>query len=379
MSAGGKPRLLMIFPGPLYDLRAALAGRLTQLSERYAGAVLAIGERAERATVGEFEVELVEPSGRGLLSGFEQLLRSATERVTQAASRGSPFDGVVTYDPLKTGLVGWLVARRRRIPLITEVNGDYGNAAVFSDIPNPFVRTLKRHAFRLVQRFILRRAAGIKLLFPTQLDGIGGPTRAAVIRVFPDYVDLREFRNLGETPEVLFVGHPFYLKGVDVLIAAFKRVADQFPEWRLKILGWYPDPGQLLAAVDGHPAITVHPPVAHRLVAEHMGRCGIFVLPSRTEAMGRVLLEAAACAKPRIGARVGGIPTVIRDEVDGLLFASEDVGDLARQLARLMADPALRRALGEAGARRQGEEFSADAYADSVHEFYSAVISPSRS
>ena len=105
-----------------------------------------------------------------------------------------------------------------------------------------------------------------------------------------------------------------------------------------------------------------------------MGHCGVFVLPSRTEAMGRVLLEAMACAKPRIGSRVGGIPTLIEHDVDGLLFRSENVDELEQQLRRLMSDAALRRALGEQAQRRQQKELTADAHFARVHELYSAAL-----
>jgi len=60
--------------------------------------------------------------------------------------------------------------------------------------------------------------------------------------------------------------------------------------------------------------------------------CRCFVLPSREEGMGRVLLEAMASAKPVIGANVGGIPALIEDGKNGYLFESEDVDELAKKL-----------------------------------------------
>ena len=58
-----------------------------------------------------------------------------------------------------------------------------------------------------------------------------------------------------------------------------------------------------------------------------MARCRVFVLPSRTEAMGRVLIEAMAMGKTCIASAVDGIPHYVRDEDTGLLFRSGDAAD----------------------------------------------------
>jgi glycosyltransferase involved in cell wall biosynthesis len=80
--------------------------------------------------------------------------------------------------------------------------------------------------------------------------------------------------------------------------------------------------------------------------------CSIFVLPSRSEAMGRVLVEAMAAGKARIGANVDGIPTVIEDGVDGLLFRVGDAADLSLKMQMLMTDSRLRHTLAKAAKNR---------------------------
>jgi glycosyltransferase involved in cell wall biosynthesis len=80
-----------------------------------------------------------------------------------------------------------------------------------------------------------------------------------------------------------------------------------------------------------------------------MERSMILALPSRTEGMGRVLLEAMAAGKPIIASDVDGIPHYVRDGYNGLLFRPGDAGDLAEKLRRLLSDGALREHLGRNG------------------------------
>ena len=78
----------------------------------------------------------------------------------------------------------------------------------------------------------------------------------------------------------------------------------------------------------------------------------ILVLPSLQEPFGRSLIEAMALGTPVVATRVGGIPEIIRDEVDGLLVPPNDPVRLASAIARLVEDSTLRRTLAESSRRR---------------------------
>ena len=124
----------------------------------------------------------------------------------------------------------------------------------------------------------------------------------------------------------------------------------------------------------GHPRIVYHKPVYYNEMPAHIGNCSIFVLPSRSEAMGRVLVESMAAAKPRIGANVDGIPTVIEHGVDGLLFEKESVPGLASKLDLLMGDGELRRRLGDNGRQRALRQFTREVYFQSLVDFYNTIL-----
>jgi glycosyltransferase involved in cell wall biosynthesis len=116
------------------------------------------------------------------------------------------------------------------------------------------------------------------------------------------------------------------------------------------------------------------PAMKNKQVAEWIGKCAIYALASRSEAMGRVLIEAAAAGKPRVAARVDGTYTMVEDGKDGILFEKGNAAALAAALRRLMADPQLRRQLGQAARARALRDFSAGRYADCVTDLVGAVL-----
>jgi len=94
----------------------------------------------------------------------------------------------------------------------------------------------------------------------------------------------------------------------------------------------------------------------------------ICVLCSSKEGLPRVVLEAMLAGKPVVGSDVTGTRELIVHEETGLLYAYGDVPALTAALRRLLADPLLRRAMGEAGCRRVAERFSIDAYVAGVEQ-----------
>ncbi len=367
-----KKTVLYISPHASYGPHSALFQcRFRELSKHFKGYILTAYYEGENIQIDEFNYISMKLNYKkfATLRYFAFCIRNALRLLM----RKEKIDLVATYDPLKTGLIGLLISYLFRAKFACEINGVYTSKYVFIDNPSKFIAWVKSIIYPRIMHFVVKRSDGIKLLFKDQID-TRGYAHDKIVKVFPSYVIVDQFANLENEKEVLFVGFPFKLKGVDILIDAFKRIAHKYPEWKLKILGWYPDPSELLAAIDGHPQIYHHPPVRHSEMPKHIGSCAIFVLPSRTEAMGRSLVEAMAAGKPRIGSNVDGIPAVIEDGVDGLLFESGNSDDLADKLDRLMGDPELRQRLGKAGELRAKKEFSTEAYINNITKFYTEIF-----
>lgn len=99
----------------------------------------------------------------------------------------------------------------------------------------------------------------------------------------------------------------------------------------------------------------------------------VFILPSRSDSFGLVLLEAWANGTPNLAYRAGGVAEVIRHEEDGLLVACGDTDALAAALGRLVQDEDLRRRLGETGRARTKVDFRWSDKLNRVREVYQEV------
>jgi starch synthase len=83
-------------------------------------------------------------------------------------------------------------------------------------------------------------------------------------------------------------------------------------------------------------------------VARALDDATVLVLPSRSEGLGRVVVEAFCRGRGVIGSRVGGIPDIVDDGVTGLLVPPDDAQALADALVRVVNDRALAARLGAA-------------------------------
>ena len=180
-------------------------------------------------------------------------------------------------------------------------------------------------------------------------------------RLVPPGVDTDLFRPPTTTDprgsSVLYVGRverTSRWKGLEVLVESLARLRKTVPDVRLDIVGDGDDVPALRARAEVlgvADAIQWHGRVEHDELPAYYQRAGVTVLPSLTESesFGMTLVESMATGCPVVGSAVGGIPFVVRDQVDGLLVPPGDADALADALGAVLNDPARAAALGAAG------------------------------
>jgi glycosyltransferase involved in cell wall biosynthesis len=141
-------------------------------------------------------------------------------------------------------------------------------------------------------------------------------------------------------------------KGIDVLLRAFAQIQSREPQLRMVLAGDGPLRSQLesLAESLGIAAkVDFRGRQERHEITSLLAGCEVFVLPSRSEPFGIVLLEAMACGKPVISTTAGGIPEIIHDRKNGILVEPNNPTALAAALTVVLSDQNLRLAIANGG------------------------------
>jgi D-inositol-3-phosphate glycosyltransferase len=180
---------------------------------------------------------------------------------------------------------------------------------------------------------------------------------------------------------LMFAGRIQPLKAPDVLLRAVAVLLEQSPELRSRLV--VPVVGGPSGSGLDHPdsladlardlglddVVRFVPPVGREELADWCVAADLVAVPSYNESFGLVAVEAQASGTPVVATAVGGLTTVVRDGVSGLLVEGHEPRDWAGALRRLVTDDELRARLA-AGAVQQAREFSWDRTADRTLDVY---------
>ena len=294
----------------------------------------------------------------------------------KVARRSKP-NVVVAYGPFVPGVVGVLVKFLLGVKLVVELPGNPQAAYRFDDEKMNFSSKIKSAISLPLTKFVCQFADALKLLYPEQSMGIC--SKSKTLAVFHDFVPVnylsKQFTANGPVVKektVLFLGHPWHLKGVDILIKAFVKIASEFSDWQLQVEGYCLELEKYRNFCGNCDQISFGKGRTSEEVRQLMSRASVFVLPSRTEAMGRVLLEAMANRCAIIASNVDGIPHYIEDGKTGLLFETESIDGLAEKLRSLLGSEK-RSEFVEEGVERVLSELGEEEYCKKYLELLSLV------
>jgi D-inositol-3-phosphate glycosyltransferase len=180
---------------------------------------------------------------------------------------------------------------------------------------------------------------------------------------------------------LLFAGRIQPLKAPDVLLRAVAVLLDQHPDLRSRlvvpIVGGPSGTGlehpeslaELAAELGVADVVRFVPPVPPVELAQWLAAASVVAVPSYNESFGLVAAEAQATGTPVVAASVGGLTTVLADEVSGLLLDTHEPSDWATALGRVLLDDPLRARLSQ-GARARAAMFSWEETAERTLDVY---------
>jgi glycosyltransferase involved in cell wall biosynthesis len=249
----------------------------------------------------------------------------------------------------------WLTRSNARV--IVDVHGDWDTA---TELYGSRKRRLLAPVTRRLSRFSVRRADAVRTIseFTTQRVLREGIEPASV---FPAYVDFTTFlerppAHLPPQPRALFVGVLERYKNVDGLAAAWRLAVERMPDARLLVVGSGRERATIEQLVGELPEQTAWElRLTQEEVARALDESTLLVLPSRSEGLPRIVIEAFCRGRPVVGTRSGGIPDIVEDGVSGVLVPPEDPEALADALVRVLSDHRLQEQLAEGALASAGE------------------------
>lgn len=272
----------------------------------------------------------------------------------------------------------------RRVVLVVENHGDFDPESLF----------LQRRIYaQALYRFLMTRIRAVSLRHADLLRPVSYVARKQFERSmpgkltvqFPAWTDIDEFLKAGANKQacfcrdVLYAGMLIPRKGVHYLINAFARICEEFPRARLVLVGagdnsaYVATLQSLVQQLRLKEYVQFVGAVTQPQLAACMSRASVFVLPSLSEGLPRVVLEAMATATPVVASDVGGIPEVVDNGSTGFLVPPGDESALTERLREVLGSPAKASEMGYRAREFVDHFFSTTVYVNGYRRLFDAA------
>ncbi|MCY3945049.1 MAG: glycosyltransferase [Anaerolineaceae bacterium] len=236
----------------------------------------------------------------------------------------------------------------RRVALVVETRGDFLKGFVGQrrmPMPGLWLGLIRRLA-----GYSLNRADALRAVSASSAGQLREFAPRKPLRQFMSWTDASLFQSAGaeqavsQRQEVLYAGVLIPGKGIRELIEAYAKIAEEVPQVQLSIIGEAANRDYASAlrrqvrelGLESRVTIGAALPQAELAVA--MARARLLVLPSFSEGLPKVLVEAMLCGTPVLATAVGGIPEIVEDGVSGWLVPPGDVKSLAGKLLHALRE-----------------------------------------
>ena len=315
------------------------------------------------------------------------------------AAKNEGFYDLVHSHYWLSGQVGWIAQERWGVPLVHTMHtmARVKNLTLAQgDSPEPAIREIgEEQVVIAADRLVANTHAEAKELIELYH---ADPNR---VRVVHPGVDLELFipgnKNVARSDlgiaqnaiVLLFVGRIQPLKAPDVLIKAAAEMLKHNPELRSRLVvaicggpsgSGLERPDALLTLAEDlgvSDVVKFAPPTSRTELVKWYQAATICVVPSYSESFGLVAIEAQACGTPVIAARVGGLPTAVREGISGVLVDGHEPSDWAESILKVVTDEALQKRL-TAGAIDHSSNFGWEDTSDKLITVYQEAVASSR-
>jgi glycosyltransferase involved in cell wall biosynthesis len=286
-----------------------------------------------------------------------------------------------SFNAIPEGYAGLLVSRRNGWKHICSLRGSDINVYPFQSYLN----------LRLTQAVIRKSDQILSVSWALKEQALTFAEPKREIRVIHNGCDLCLFhrnedsrisvrKSLGIPDRswcLVYVGHLKVKKGVIDLLRIFKVLKDnKFPLY-LIVIGEGEDRKKMEIEIDRasvRKLVFLMGTIQQETIPYFLSASDIFLFPSHQEGLPNALLEAMACELPVVASRVGGIPEIVREGVDGLLIKPGDIEGFVHATEILLSDGILRSKMGRTGRERVQEKFSWSRGAEEIGKVYQDLL-----
>jgi len=311
--------------------------------------------------------KVTEASISGLVAGFlPTITYLAFSWVLLLRIRKQRIDLVHAHFAFPQGLLGLILSRILRVPLVVTTAGLDVNQYMKKGFLKPFISFVLRHAASVIavskpiRAVLLQYGISRSVFIPNCID----PFSVSVTEV-------EAFRK-----SILFVGTLTERKRPLLLLQGFHQVLAQVPDAELIMVG----DGPLRDAVVGkitELGLQRNVRLESRVSKEHLdklrAKSAIFVLPSTSEGLSIALLEAMAAGQAIVASRNESHESVLDHGETALMFRVDDAQDLASNLTRVITDKNLRATISSGGRRLCIQAYSNSYAAKQLEGLYEKV------
>ncbi|MFZ6021555.1 MAG: glycosyltransferase family 4 protein [Chloroflexota bacterium] len=208
--------------------------------------------------------------------------------------------------------------------------------------------------------------------------------------LLPNAIDLKPYlplaRNRFNQPnhssptQILFLGHIGKAKGSFVLVETAKILKEKGEDFFIHLVGSELTKGEIVSLqkmieeFNLEDVIQIHPPAFGEQKLGFFRHADVFAYPSFHEGIPLAVIEAMACGLPVVATRVGGLPDLIQEGINGFLVPPGQPDALADKIAILIRDDNLRQKMQKESYRLAEGQFEIEQYVDQLVNIYRALL-----